>query len=452
MGSTYAKRLTIDGFNIFQNIDAYPPVNAQQLITGINTWWKHIAPDYYGNQEGRSPLPLNLCLCWWARIINEAPANTATILGNKESVYRALGKIANPDVTTTFALNYYNFDRGEIRRSFDVDSKLYTTIKGEEAFREQFRISPSIDSFEEMVSDKKTGGTNYFFSELTSQIDDARSDSSKNRIQILNLNIEAIEEEMTNLLQSHDIFPPPKIRDARKEDLKAFRDGLKSIISDKGESEMKVINHALREFLDVNYQMLFPIPTEPLEINKDFLRSQFRHWVSGQLHRFKELSIGSGPHDPRWDQLGIETQDQCRNILNALAVSMEPEIEEMTQWLSRLCEYRNARRQLGNTDLRRHLAMRMANAVVTAHSRRLADLDDELFDPEEESQDISDRSGRSCYHYRVFIQPFLEEQLPALIGLPLSAVERPDDIPGEDELIALCKEYSMEPKRDGNHE
>ncbi len=449
--STYAKRLTIDGFNIFQNIDGYPPVNGHQLITGINTWWKHIAPDYYTNQEGKSPLPLNLCICWWARIINEAPVNTATILGNKENVYKALGKIASPEVSTSFSLNYYNFDRGEVRKTFEPDSKIYQIIKSEDAFIRQFQSVLSIKSFEHMVQDKETGGTNFFFSVLSDQIDEAQSESGSKRSTILGVMVEDANTDLKSLLNSHDIFPPPKIRDARKEDLKELRQRLGAAIAQKTDKEMEEINHALREFLDINFQMLLPIPSDPMDVDKSLIRSQYRQWINGQIHRFREWEINPAPHDPNWTLIGVDTSDACRNYLNALSASMEPALEAMTLSLRRLCEFRKTRFNLSNIDLRRHLAIIMANALVHSYCRDGSNIE---FNEEEEDYlalDATDKLGRDCYFYTVFIKPFLEEQLPALSGLSLKAVNRPDDIPGEDELVALCNQYEMAPDSSGEN-
>ena len=63
----------------------------------------------------------------------------------------------------------------------------------------------------------------------------------------------------------------------------------------------------------------------------------------------------------------------------------------------------------------------------------------------EEDEPFSPPIGRECLNYRAFIRPFVEGQLAALINLRLDPLRRPDNIPGDKELAALCDRFNMRP-------
>jgi hypothetical protein len=85
----------------------------------------------------------------------------------------------------------------------------------------------------------------------------------------------------------------------------------------------------------------------------------------------------------------------------------------------------------------------MANELVFS---RAGDL--EFPDADEAAEDderLAPLAGRDCLNYRAFIRPFVEGQLAALINLRLDPLRRPDNLPGDAELVALCDRYHMRP-------
>ncbi len=447
--STYAKRCNIDGFCIFQNLDGYPPVNSQQLITGINTWWKYFIPDYYRDQNAPCPLPLNVALLWWALMINQAPNNAATILGSKEANYKTLGIIADPEVSTTFALNYHRFSRGKIHRKFDKETELYKTIRNEEAFLKQFGAdvqSVSINSFEAMVDDFNTGGADYFFTRLKEQILTARQNPDSNRINLLNKKLEDTCRKITDLLNTGKLFPPKKQVDIRKINLTDFSQGLEAQVKGNSEKAITEINHVLREYLDINYQALMPIPNDIKGITKNFVDRQLRQWINKQLARYDNWEAGGRKGIINWSKLGIGNREQFRDYLDALRLSIEKTFEETAQWLIKLIRTHKARLDLLNIDLRRHLAVRLSNEIVYSHTS----IQNEEFTDHSDDEDLflpkfKTVTGKDCLSYKLFIKPFVETQLKRFINLRLTPVLRPDDIPGDDEIVGLCKEYELLP-------
>jgi hypothetical protein len=442
--STYAKRLTIDGFNIFQNIDKYPPINAPQLINGVSTWWKYFVPEYCRSPQGRSPLPLNLGLMWWASRLVESRGTPERIFKAIVPIYGELGPLADPAVSYTFAFNYYKFPRGQVDFPFEIGGKLYEGICSSPDFQRQFNNPVSRQSFDEMVKDRVTGGASFFFATITKQLEAARSNPATNRLAFLEAKIGALETDLADLLKAPKLFPPAKVVDVRREHLERFRKTLLAAVPGKSEREMREINHALRELLDVNYQVLLAPPTDGTGIDRQFISRQYRQWIEGQMARFDQWERSGGRSRPDWGALGFDRRETFNEFLDALRLSVENRFAELAGWLARLAgQTVTTNTDLRNTQLRRHLAVRMANELVFS---RAGDL--EFPDADEAAEDderLAPLAGRDCLNYRAFIRPFVEGQLAALINLRLDPLRRPDNLPGDAELVALCDRYHMRP-------
>jgi hypothetical protein len=442
--STYAKRLTIDGFNIFQNIDKFAPINAPQLINGVNTWWKYFVPDYYRNPQGRSPLPLNLGLMWWAPRLAESVGTPERIFKAIVPIYGELGPIADPAVSCTFAFNYYKFPRGKVDFEFVVGGKVYEGICSSPDFQKQFNNAVSRQSFDEMVSDRVTGGTSFFFTAIKKQLESARSNPATNRLSFLEARIGALETDLADLLRAPKLFPPTKVVDVRREHLERFRTTLLEAIKGKSEKQMREMNHALRELLDVNYQVLLTPPADETEIDRQFISRQYRQWVESQMARFDQWERSGRRSGPDWGTLGVTHRETVNEFLDALRTSVENRFDELAHWLVRLAaQTSTTNTDLRNTQLRRHLAVCMANELVSSRAGDLAFAETE--EAAEEDEPFSPPIGRECLNYRAFIRPFVEGQLAALINLRLDPLRRPDNIPGDKELAALCDRFNMRP-------
>lgn len=441
--STYAKRLTIDGFNIFQNIDKYPPVNAPQLINGIETWWKYFVPEYHRTRAGRSPLPLNLGLMWWAPRLAESAGTPERIFKAVVPIYGELGVLADPEVAVTFAFNYYKFPRGRLDEEFTPESRLYRGIAASPEFQRQFAHPDSRQSFAEMARDKETGGTDFFFATLRRQLEAARANPATNRLALLEGRAAALETEIMDLLRAPRLFPAAKVVDVRRQNLERLRAGIAEAVKGKPERQMRELNHALRELLDINYQVLLAPPSDPAEIDRPFIGRQFRQWVDSQVARFDGWERGGRRSGPDWTLLGLTTREAVNDSLDALRTSVEHRYGDMAQWMSRLVgECGRAGSDLRNTQLRRHLAVRMGNELVSGRGGA-EDLPDD--EPEGGDDPQSPPIGRECLTYRAFIRPFVEEQLGALIALRLDPMLRPEDVPGDRELGELCDQYHLRP-------
>jgi hypothetical protein len=442
--STYAKRLTIDGVTIFQNIDKFPPINGPQLINGVNAWWKYFVPEFYKQPQGRSPLPLNLGLMWWAHRLEESVGSPERIYKPIVPIYAELGPIADPSISVTFAFNYYKFPRGRVDFEFEVGGRIYQGITSSPEFQKQFAHPISAQSFDEMVRDKQTGGTTFFFSTIKKQLDAARSNPATNRLTILEGKVMGLEAELADLLKVPRLFPPVKVADVRRQHLERFRAGILDSIKGKPERQVRGANFALRELLDVNYQVLLTPPADPAEIDRLFIARQFRQWIESQVNRYDQWERSGRKSGPDWSLLGFATREAQSEALDALRTSIEPRFEQIARWFSWLAARNgDVGSDLRNTQLRRHLAVRMGNELVFSRAADFGDGGEA--DGGESEEAVDPPIGRECLSYRAFIQPFVEGQLAALITLQLDPVARPDNIPGDRELTALCDRYNLRP-------
>jgi hypothetical protein len=440
--STYAKRLTIDGFNIFQNVDKYPPVNAPQLISGVNTWWKYLAPDFHRDRKGRSPLPLNLGLMWWAPRLAESVGTPERIFKSIVPIYAELGPIADPAISITFACNYYKFPRGRVDAEFDVGGRLYQGITASPEFQRQFAHPTSAESFDEMVRDKATGGTAFFFTTIRQQLEAARANPATNRLALLEARAAALEPRLADLLKLPRLFPPARVTDVRRQNLERLRAGILDAVKGKPERQVREINYALRELLEVNYQVLLTPPADPTEIDRPFIARQFRQWLDSQVSRFDQWERSGRRGGPDWALLNLPTREALSESLDALRASVEHRYDELARWLGRVArQAASVNSDLRNTQLRRHLAVRMANELVFRRGSEGEPSEDDL--DQEGDEAVSPPIGRECLTYRAFVRPFVEGQLSALIALRLDPLLRPENIPGDKELIALCSRHHL---------
>src|SRR5262249_39328833 len=154
------------------------------------------------------------------------------------------------------------------------------------------------------LQDHQTGGAAFLCQLLGKQLDHLVSEGQRNRTSILEEVERGQSEALERLLQGEYMFPPPVQRDLRKEHLKRFQEGLDQAIgleSRQGqrgvgpdrENEMRRLNHALRELLNVDYTTLETLPAARHHINEEFILLQFRAWIRKQASRWSPVVGGS---------------------------------------------------------------------------------------------------------------------------------------------------------------
>ena len=433
--SAYAKRLKIDGFTIFMYLNQHPPPNAGQLISGINTWWNRMVPDYNRQLGGRSPLPLNLALTWWRDLFENYSSlrlNGGEYFASKQELLSSLGRVSNPGVLwSTCALNYYRLPQGRPSRNSMSISELVGLLCNEPDFKAQFATPESRASFESMLDDHQTGGAAFLCRLLGQQLGQLLADGQRNRQSILEEVQRTQTEELQRLLQGEFMFPPPVPRDLRKEHLKRFKDGMEKVlrldssterrgVGPERETEMRRLNHALRQLLNVDYTDLEILPSASHEITEEFILAQYRTWIRKQTGRWSPEAAGSSA--PEWHLLGIANSTQVEAYLTSMMESLKPQIKETAEWLRELRGEHDDLHRIRRVNYLPFLALRMSNLLVgNPGSGYVKDL---------------------APSYQVLVKPFIEVQLPRLMDAPVGAKSLVP-VPGTAELRKLCAVYDI---------
>jgi hypothetical protein len=444
--SLYAKRLKIDGFSIFVALDKNPPAKPSELNEGIETWWKCAVPDYFKSGcNKKSPLPLNLVILWWAGLINEVSSTTGNYMSRIKWIYDPLGDISNPQVANFFAMNYYGLPRGLVQDpdKLKPNSSFVTAIMNEQEFRRVFGgdESPSLRSFMTMLEDEKTGGAEFYFNELCRQLESP----VLRRDQILKDIVESAKKKSGALLSVKDLFPEPEERDIRRETLEEMKMEISQVLKDCDERDVAQINHLLREMLNIDFRTLKPVPMFTHEVSATFVRSQYASWITSQCNRVDTWRKNGRKEKPDWTLLGLDSREKLRSWLEALVASIEPHLLPMSVWLKDLVEYNSGRQA---TDLRRVLAIQMGNVLVYGKSGPPAyDMgmsSSATFDTPLTDNKGNVLKGGQCSSYKVFLQPFLEQQLERLLNEGVEMIQRQEQ-PGDGELRELCVKFNCLP-------
>lgn len=442
----YAKRMTIDGFSIFQDIDN-DKCDPSELLTGIRTWWRSCAPEYYANQKGKSPLPLNFSAMWWGKFFNE-DRDWSIIEG---SILRDLDIIRNPDVSTSFALNYYGFEaRGGIKDSVkELMPKRLEKLYADENFKRRYLADPvSKGSFEAMLEDKKTGGVQYFFTTIRNQM----SGESK-----LSKQIRAVEQTIAAgveaLLDASNLLPSDEPEDDRAKWLQQFQERFLAAAADADEAWMLKANHAVRMTFNVPEHVVTPVPRDESSIDADLVHHQYYEWSRWQVDQFETWKRNPREKDREWNCLGFEDREEVVNYFHSLIASIQPDFKNVAMWLLNLVSHNNNQLEPSRNQ-RAHLAVMMSNTLLKPiwsedngffDSFDQRDSGNRLEDDEEASRLDANRGRRNRF-FRHFLEPVIAEggRLSELISRQVKPVTRPDQ-PGDAEIVTVLKNNNFKP-------
>jgi hypothetical protein len=278
---------------------------------------------------------------------------------------------------------------------------------------------------------------------LCGQLNELSRGAQLNRAKILEESCQREAARLERLLQGEYIFPPPEQRDVRRESLERLRKNLEEATTCRTggrvelltEDGMRPVNLALRELLNVDHTDV-TLPTANHSINEAFVLQQYRAWIRKQAARWRMPETGE-PNASSWNLLGMTSPALVELYLNSLVDSLTLEQrEEVAQWLRQDVRV-GGQGALGTArhhDHRPFMAVKMSNLLVGAHA-----VD---YDPE--------ASPAKPASYAAVIEPFLKEQLPALIRAPVRAMVQVA-VPGTKELEGLCDQYQVErPVRGAN--
>jgi hypothetical protein len=342
----YAKHTSLDAVSIFQDLDNDKP-NANDLIAGVETWWRTVEPERTPGALSPAPLPLNCVMTWWAKMLNESPTNSSSILGKNKLKYEQLGLIADPNLSSVFAINDRSLPRGKLTNDTQqILEELLSTIKEESEYANLFQTPQSKSSFDAMAR-SEDGGMDFFFDNLKSQVESTRLNH-----QGVSENCENAIKAINDLLQLDSLIPREKSKEKERiESLKIFDRMLEVNIQSDDSEVIRSTEQSIKRMFNFSENDLDHLPVKEDNLNLSFLRTQL-------------LRKGRGREDDSCSsnqRLGFDSDYDQRKTWDALCMSIEPDLKEITSWLRRMVKQRKQFRMI---DYRKFLAVRMSNQFI----------------------------------------------------------------------------------------
>ena len=422
--ATYGKRLNMDAFSVFQSVSHYACPNADQIINGVNAWWRHLAPGYLQNPQGESPFPLNLVITWWANKLNFAKnPNDSNIYGVIDQIVKNLGIVRDPQVASTFAIHDHNSPdraRARIEVDFSPGSTRHKNLVAESLFQDQFQKEISRESFDAMLTDKLTGGAEFFFDAAREQIR-SLTERDDNRLKRIARQIESAFQNLHGALSWPELAPEREVRDTRRERLEAFLAAARKVIEGLDEKEMKRLNRFLRELFNVRATDLPRLTQDQKRaVTAQLIERQFDTWAAEQADRLENGSSLAECRDMLFDQ-----GSALRDFLRAVVESIRPDCEEIAGWLRKRLQYDTA--GTSPAQLQRLLAVRMGTALTYGEEGPLSEMPD---------------SGSEIPAHRYFLEPLIGPggHVERLAMRGVKRRERPEQ-DGDPEIRKLLDEY-----------
>ena len=407
----YSRKLLIDAVSIFQDLDNDKP-NAQDLITGVETWWRSTDSNRSHKSTDKSPLPLNCVMTWWSKMLNESPANRAIIFGKNQGKYEQLGPLSDPNIANIFAINDTSLPRGSIsQEATKILDTLLDTIRKEPEFKRLFSIEQNKKSFESMTS-CKDGGINFFFRSLLLQVK-----SSKLRKLFWNKKISDASVKLEGLLSTTGLLP--KSQSKEKDRIRHLRtlSGLLQKTSDCSSMDHKKdMEKGLKQLLNIDEKELDALPVKLDELNIEFIKKQFnqKSKVLVDIHKNDDRAC--------WELIGFENQEKAKLCWQSLCMSIEPNLKEIADWLRTIIKQQSKFKMI---DYRRFLAVRMSNEFLG----------------ENRTESLSNSPDRRENYSTV--SPIIEgskNRVSQFINTKLKNLGR-NEQSGDDEIIHLCESF-----------
>lgn len=410
----YSRNMLLDSVTILQDLDNDKP-NAQDLITGVKTWLKSAKPEYDPETEQKSPLPLNCVLTWWAKMLNESPANSATILGKNKSKYEQLGFLSNPSVVNMFAVNDFELPRGKLNKdTLNILPTLLRTIQGERDFKALFANTEEGNGIDSFI-DGEESGINNLFQKLKAQVE-----NSNMRLSFWEQKAIEASVELEKLLTLQGLLPKEKsFEKDRIKNLKVLRRILTASLQESNLHLRNQTEQALKYLLNVNAEELEEIPQQIDQINCSFIKRQFH--AKGE----KLCSSQLADKEVCWKKLGFNNEDQAQLSWKALCMSIEPSMKEMVDWLRKMVVQRN---KFQNLDFRRFLAVLMTNHLISPNFKN--DLANSV-----------KGTGDSSLKNNPIIQA-CKNRCDEFLRLSISTGGRKEQ-PGDDEIKEICNTFEI---------
>lgn len=435
--ATYSRRLSIDAFSILQNIDKDEPSNhaTDQIANGIRTWLRNMAPTFVeGSGERPTGVSLNLGLTFWGEFVDQSKPDRALNFEMRKKFYGKLGVLADPDVTTIFALNYHwmKSPRVKFTQPFRKGAPLYERVISESEFQRMFRNPISRQSLTEMTDDvagNGSGGADFLFQQLGEQVRNLGAEARAARFQPL---IERLRQTLQSLLAWRHLRKPQVDTDNRVEEIDAFIERAKSAIEDQPHAAVRRASYALTELLDVDPESVVLPPVGRSGLTADYVGKLFTEWKTRQVRKYDDWTLRGGVTEPDWSALGFTRRDQVERILEALIGCISRSVlQAMSEMATRAWDTIPGPDSFRQQHIRRYIALEMTNRLVYKNAGERLVL-------EKPPAPTPNARGAATAAYAAFIGPFLDGHLIATKNYLTPVVLRPPLI-GDDSLEETLK-------------
>jgi len=410
--ATYSRRLSIDAFSILQNIDKDEPSNhaTDQIANGIRTWLRNMAPEFVeGAGERPSGVFLNLGLTFWGEFVDQSKPDRALNFEMRKKFYGKLGVLADPAVTTIFALNYHwmKGPRVKFTQPFRKGAPLYERVTSEQEFQRMFRNPVSRQSLEEMTEDvagNESGGADFLFRQLGEQV---RTLGAEARSARFTAAVEQLRQTLQSLLAWRHLRKPVADTDNRIEEIDAFLTRSRIAIENRTEAGVRRASYALSELLGVNPESIVLPPLGRPGLTADYVGKLFNEWRNRQVRRYDEGMLGGKSNEPEWSGLGFTRRDQIERFLEALINCLPRAVLQAIATMAiRAWDTIPGPDSHRQQHLRRYLALEMTNRLVYKSPG-------ERPPPAIRPPASPLARGSATAAYAAFIGPFLDGQLVA---------------------------------------
>jgi hypothetical protein len=434
----YSKDLTVQGFSLLNRIDRFVS-KADQLLTGIYTWWKCHNPHYSPDGRLASPMPLNLVLTFSAGLLNDVALNgIPDSLEHFFRKFRQLGPLSDPDVIShTLATNYPQLPHGHLNSKVEDLKRALDLIAKDPGFVRQFRTKECQLSLREAAYD---GGTDYLFKLLRDQAKTVPCEklwAQRERDQrsvLRGLLVEALPRGSNEAERRKHFFRQwgEKLNLSMAADTRSLDPAAR-------------VSRLLRTLLDVDFKDLDPLPRNAaLQASRpvvlEYIDRQLVKWIDS---RKKEQTLADGLVD-----LGLNGSSDLVRLLGYLADSVDkrsigvwlianfgglpgdrPTREHARRFLA--VKIANSLRPSGNSGDGHPAASVIEETLTRRHANGF--FGDDAWD----DRGDADGAYKKSYHYRHVVGPWLDE-IDKLAERVVSGTRRPQ--PGDEELVWLVTE------------
>ena len=362
----YAQEVAIDAFAILVKSKEFP-AKPRQLTTGIVHWWQCVDRTFDPNASTattRTPLPLSICLTFFARFINdEIEIKSGT--GMESNFSDMLGKLSPltiPGNATLFSTTYKDFaTKGAFQGSAQAVAQAANFIRADASFQRAFSSEKSRQSFERMLSDAD-GGVGYFLEQQLAAINGSKRRAKLSQIDSTDRQrlVELLEEALptgddVGALQKRVLR---RVLDTVRRNL---RDWSERVPRERTmfdvEDATSLYGFWIRQLTYVKEEDLEKLPQNyarlTMEQRRSYVEGIWDSWKASVLKRMITV------HGFDWSVFGLEGEAEALVLLRLL--SEQRPAGELVRWMEKELGFVNTTAEA--KALRRELAVAMGNIM-----------------------------------------------------------------------------------------